>query len=112
MLRVTRLRSAISAISIAAFLFAATPARAVYDPAESDVTLDQDQAEGPAMVLDLVIVRPLGLAATLIGTAFFVVALPFEAATRDFATPAHYLIVEPARFTFERRLGDLSSEGY
>ncbi|HXC50161.1 MAG TPA: hypothetical protein VN634_04700 [Candidatus Limnocylindrales bacterium] len=110
MFRVTRLRPVISAISIAAFLLAASPARAVYDPADSDVTLDQEASEGPAIILDVVIVRPLGLVATVVGTALFVVALPFAAATRDYATPAHFLVVQPARFTFERPLGDWSEQ--
>jgi len=60
------------------------------------------------MVADLLFTRPLGLVATVVGTAFFVVGLPFEAASGDLARPAHFLIVEPARYTFRRPLGQIS----
>ncbi|WP_022976344.1 hypothetical protein [Nevskia ramosa] len=60
---------------------------------------------GMAMAADLLIARPLGLAATLLGTAVFVVSLPFQALAGNFADPAQSLVVEPATFTFTRPLG-------
>lgn len=65
-----------------------------------DVTPD-----GAAMVADLVFARPLGLAATLLGGAIFVVGLPFEAMSGDISGPARKLVGEPAEFTFTRPLG-------
>lgn len=62
---------------------------------------------GEQMALDLVLVRPLSLAGTLLGTAIFVVALPFNALTLNFKDPARRLILEPAEYTFVRKLGDL-----
>ena len=93
---------------IASLVFAATTASA-YVPADNDISLDLEDSTGPAIVLDLVLVRPLGVVATLVGTAFFVVGLPFEAVTRDFATPRQYLIDDPAHFTFNRPLGDFGN---
>jgi hypothetical protein len=60
-----------------------------------------------AMTFDLFIVRPLGLAGTIVGTAVYVVALPVNLLTFNFLDPARRLIVEPAKFTFVRDLGDL-----
>jgi len=59
------------------------------------------------MTIDLLVMRPLSLAGTVIGTAVFIVALPFNAITLNFADPARRLIVEPAKYTFTRKLGDL-----
>ena len=57
------------------------------------------------MVADLVIVRPLSLVGTVLGTAFFVVQLPLAAIQLDVETPARKLVLEPARYTFVRPLG-------
>ena len=59
-----------------------------------------------AIAADIVLLRPLGLAGTLLGTALFVVGLPFEAISGDISGPANRLIVQPAQFTFARPLGD------
>jgi hypothetical protein len=69
------------------------------------IETDDDNSAGMLIVLDLVLVRPLGLVATVLGSAFFVAGLPFEAISGDFHGPAHFLVVEPFRFTFERPLG-------
>lgn len=57
------------------------------------------------MAADLFIARPLGLAATVLGTGVFVVALPFALISGNVADPARRLIAEPAEFTFTRPLG-------
>ena len=58
-----------------------------------------------SMMFDLVLLRPLGLAATVIGTAFFVVSLPFSALGGNTGEAAKKLMVEPAKYTFTRPLG-------
>jgi len=58
-----------------------------------------------SMMFDLVILRPLGLAATVIGTAFFVVSLPFSVLGGNTGEAAKKLMVEPAKYTFTRPLG-------
>lgn len=61
-----------------------------------------------AMAFDLLIVRPLGLVATVLGTGLFVVQLPLSIVQGvPPADPARKLIVEPARYTFGRPLGDM-----
>lgn len=61
---------------------------------------------GMAMAADLVIARPLGLAATVLGTVVFVASLPFQALAGNFSDPARRLVIEPASFTFTRPLGE------
>ena len=60
-----------------------------------------------AMTFDLLIVRPLGLVGTIAGCAVFVVSLPFDLLTFNFADPARRLVLEPAKFTFTRDLGEM-----
>lgn len=71
-----------------------------------------DDAPSPgAMALDLVVLRPLGLAATLLGCAVYIVALPIALMRGEGPLePAQKLVVEPAAFTFTRRLGASSSD--
>lgn len=61
-----------------------------------------------AMAFDLVVVRPLGLVATVGGIGLFVLSLPFAVLQGEPPQEqARKFIVEPARFTFDRPLGDM-----
>src|SRR5512139_1199873 len=79
--------------------------------AQQEGTLSGDRAAD--MVVDVVLVRPLGLAATLVGAVLTVVALPFTIPSGSVEASARELIVRPAEYTFTRPLGDFSgsSEG-
>ena len=61
------------------------------------------------VVGDLVLVRPGCFAVTIIGSAIFIVALPFAAASGSVKETADTLIVHPAEATFTRPLGDFST---
>ncbi|MGH8752857.1 MAG: hypothetical protein ACREUJ_03085 [Burkholderiales bacterium] len=58
-----------------------------------------------AMAGDVLFVRPLGLAATILGMATFIVALPFTIPSGSVGSSAKVLIGEPASYTFSRPLG-------
>ena len=58
-----------------------------------------------AMVTDTVLVRPVMLAVTVVGTAFFVVSLPFSVLGGNVGQAADTLMVQPAANTFIRCLG-------
>lgn len=77
--------------------------------AQAQVTDDVDTAPSAiAMTADLLIVRPLGLVATVLGTGLFILQLPLSLVQGEPPSePARKLIVEPAAFTFSRPLGDL-----
>jgi hypothetical protein len=94
------------AVAAGALLCAAAVAADEGDDAGAADTLEAAPT-GEQMALDLIIVRPLSLAGTVLGAAVFVVALPFNALTLNFKDPARRLVVEPARYTFVRKLGDL-----
>jgi hypothetical protein len=64
---------------------------------------------GAAAIADVLIARPACLAATVIGSVFFVVALPFALASRTVDKTADSLVVKPAKATFTRPLGDFEA---
>lgn len=64
-----------------------------------------------AVAADVVVVRPVSFAATIIGTALFLVALPVAAISKSTSETAEALVVRPARMTFSRPLGELSTMG-
>ena len=73
----------------------------------SDKTDSQESAD-PAgvMVADALLLRPLGFAATVLGTVTFVLTLPFSLPTRSAGKAAEALVVKPAKYTFARPLGE------
>lgn len=59
------------------------------------------------MAADLVLVRPVSLVATVLGTGLYVLQLPLALFQERPSDPARKLIYEPAYYTFKRPLGDL-----
>jgi hypothetical protein len=59
-----------------------------------------------AIVADVVLARPGCFAATVVGSVFFVVALPFAALSKSVGKTANSLVVKPAKATFTRPLGE------
>ena len=64
-----------------------------------------EKASGEAMAADLVLLRPLGFAATAIGTVLFAASLPFSAMGGNAKGAFDTLVGEPGAFTFARPLG-------
>lgn len=95
-------RGVLTAI-LALALFAATPALA-------DDTGDYpDPVQPPtaaAMTFDALVVRPVSLVATVAGAGLFLVSLPFSAIGHNTDQAGHALVVDPARYTFTRPLGN------
>jgi len=60
-----------------------------------------------SVVVDVLVARPISFAATVVGSALFVVSLPFAAASRSTKDTAETLVVTPARDLFTRPVGDL-----
>jgi hypothetical protein len=71
---------------------------------DSDWTLER----GWAAVGDVLLVRPLGTAATIGGLGIFAVASPFAAMAGATEEVFDTLVIEPANYTFNRDLGDFS----
>jgi len=68
-------------------------------------TMDNN-VSAEAMTADLLVVRPLGIVATVVGSAIFIVSLPFSALGGNTKTACRKLVQDPAKFTFKRPLGD------
>tara|TARA_B100000676_G_C18075813_1_gene847535 strand:- start:10 stop:291 length:282 start_codon:yes stop_codon:yes gene_type:complete len=64
----------------------------------------EESPTGLEMMTDLVVARPLGVVMTAVGTAAFIVTLPFSAAGDNMKESAEALVVAPARETFVRCL--------
>ncbi|MES2818890.1 MAG: multidrug transporter [Pseudomonadota bacterium] len=64
-----------------------------------------------SMIADLVIARPLLIAATVVGAGVFVVTLPFSAAGGGIGDAGKALVVEPGKAAFVRCLG-CTGDGY
>jgi hypothetical protein len=67
---------------------------------------DKDEA----MILDTLVGRPAGLVATIIGSTTFVLALPFSLLGGNTGETARALVVNPAKFTFVRPVGDFGPD--
>ena len=74
------------------------------------VTIDESPHAG-LMAADLVISRPIGVVVTVVGTAAFVLSLPFTLLAGNASDAAEQLMIAPAAETFVRCLGCTNS-GY
>lgn len=86
-----------SILLVLAMLFSPAPAFA----ASSDI-------DATDVVIDTIILRPLGIVSTVLGSAFFVVSLPFAVITGSVGTSYEVLVKDPFVYTFRRPLGEIS----
>ncbi|MFV0438303.1 MAG: hypothetical protein ACK5PS_13060 [Desulfopila sp.] len=85
------------------------PVAAVAFERGSAVAANEEPAAGPeVLAADALLVRPLGVVATLCGTVVFLVASPFAAMGGNSQEVWDVLVADPARFTFQRPLGSFA----
>lgn len=96
-------------LSISVQMFAATLSLLPAAPLLADDSVTGDK--GSDMILDLVITRPFGLVATVVGAAAFVVALPFTIPSGSVKETADALVKRPIAYTFDRPLGEFDRCG-
>ena len=65
-----------------------------------------DAVTAGQMAGDALVVRPLGLCATVVGGSVFVISLPFSLLGRNTGEAFDSLVAAPFAFTFTRPLGD------
>ncbi len=68
-----------------------------------------DKPDSFEVLGDAFVLRPLGLAAVVGGSALFVLSLPIAAINKSIDTTARVFVVEPFRFTFDRPIGERAS---
>ena len=72
---------------------------------EAQLNSNKEPPDPALMIVDLIIVRPLSLVATIGGSAFFIISLPFSALGGNTEDALESLVKTPASFTFTRPLG-------
>ncbi len=66
---------------------------------------ETEDPSGGEMVFDFVVLRPVGLVATVVGCVFWVVSSPFAALGGNMDDASEMLVKDPAAFTLKRPLG-------
>ena len=66
----------------------------------------KEKSSGEDMVVDLIAARPIGLVATVGGALVFLVSLPFSALGGNTDEAWNTLVADPAKYTFQRPLGE------
>ncbi len=69
----------------------------------------EDTHKEEETIFDVIAVRPLGFLTLSIGTAFFIVALPFGVVSGSTGKAAKALVADPFNYTFTRPLGDFNN---
>jgi hypothetical protein len=73
------------------------------------VNVGRASVDNPADVAsDMFVIRPVYFVGTVLGSAVFVVALPWAAIGGSVKQNADALVVQPAKMTFIRPVGDFS----
>jgi len=105
-------RALSSAVALAMVLpFAPAMAQSTQSNSSGDPVYDVQAPPAYAMIGDLVIARPLLIAATVVGAGVFVVSLPFTALGGNIGAAGKALVVDPGKAAFVRCLGCTES-GY
>jgi hypothetical protein len=72
-----------------------------------DYMTESSEPTGGEMMADAFLMRPFMLVSTAVTTVTFVIMLPFSLLGGNVGESADKLVVEPARYTFTRPLGEL-----
>ncbi|MBA1243168.1 MULTISPECIES: multidrug transporter [Pseudomonas] len=91
--------------------FAPAMAQSTQSNSSGDPVYDVQAPPAYAMIGDLVIARPLLIAATVVGAGVFVISLPFTALGGNVGAAGKALVVDPGKAAFVRCLGCTES-GY
>jgi hypothetical protein len=100
------MQSGIALLVVLLFLCATSLVHATED---SSYRVRTEEVSAETIIADGLLLRPGGLVATVVGTAVFVITLPFSIPTKSVDKAAQRLVVDPARYTFVRPLGQIES---
>ena len=102
----SRMRAGI-ALTMALLLLYATSL--VHAAEDSYMAKNRGDVSAEAILVDGFILRPAGVVATIVGSVAFVVTLPFSIPTGSVDKAAQKLVVDPAKYTFVRPMGQIES---
>jgi len=97
-----RIAKQFTALLVVLALAAVPFASAVYAGVEEEVK----EVSAGSMIADTLLVRPVGIAACIVGLAAFIISSPFAAAGDNIEEAQEVLVKKPFEFTFKRPLGD------
>lgn len=75
----------------------------------SSIAFAAGDPEATTIIVDTLLLRPVGLASLGVGTAMYVVALPFALITGSHGSAFDALVKEPFKYVFVRPVGDIGS---
>jgi hypothetical protein len=101
----SQIQSGVALLVVVLFLCATS----LVHTAEDSYMARTEDVSAEAIIADGLLLRPAGIVATVVGAAVFVVTLPFSIPTKSVDKAAQKLIVDPAKYTFVRPLGQIES---
>jgi len=75
--------------------------------AENQKTTSPSEPSAAAIIADVIVLRPAGLIGTILGGAAFLISLPVTVPTKTYKQTGETLFMKPAKFTFNRPLGQM-----
>ena len=94
------LKALITSLSLAIFLTVSLPGTALANEKGTEI------GDDVSIILDLLILRPVGLVATVGGVIIFIGSLPISLPTWSVGKAFNALVARPAVYTFWRDLGE------
>jgi len=94
------LKLLITSLSLAVFLAISAPNMALASESGNET------GDDVSIILDLLILRPVGLVATVGGVVIFIGSLPISLPTWSIGKAFNALVARPATYTFWRTLGE------
>ncbi len=99
-----------AALVFIANVTASAPCRAEGGALPHPQTVGPESPDGGIMLADILVARPIGLAACLVGLFGTVLAAPFAAVAGNMDEVTQRLVGDPFAFTFERPVGHFPGE--
>lgn len=94
------LKSLITVLSLVIFVAVSAPSPALASESGNEI------GDDVSIILDLVVLRPMGLVATVAGVVIFVPSLLISVPTGSVRKTFNALVATPAVYTFWRTLGE------
>jgi hypothetical protein len=98
--------SRIAKKSLVIFMIAMLLIAPLASTALAEEFFERQDPSGGMMIFDFVIIRPIGIVATAVGSVFYVISLPFSLLGGNSGEAMGALIKDPADYTFKRPLGE------
>ncbi|ROQ89808.1 hypothetical protein [Desulfosoma caldarium] len=100
----------VCAMALAGVLMAWQPVWAENPGTYAQQKAAESSPDGGIMLADVLIARPIGIAACAVGLVGTVIALPFAAFSGSVDAVTEKLVAEPFAYTFQRPLGQFPGE--